>query len=170
MKTDRIVGLSAIFISLLSLGIFLYQTNLMRQQAYRSVLPYLGLDITMNSHEGIFKVELLNQGIGPAIIESREIFYNGQTYDLDFVDFLEQETDMIDSFNVRTYTIEKGTALATDKNMVLLEVHAGEYLADFVEKIETMQTEGGLDYSICYRSIYDERWCLTGASDEPEAY
>ena len=133
-------------------------------------MPYLSLSISTDFHQGHFTVSLQNKGIGPAIIESRKIFYNGQTYDLDFVDFLGQETNLLDSFDIMSTTIERGTAIATQEVLVLLEVHAGEQLPEFVKDIEGMQIDKGLDYSICYRSIYEEGWCFSGDSDVPEPF
>ncbi|MEL7162471.1 MAG: hypothetical protein AAFN92_17065, partial [Bacteroidota bacterium] len=42
-KRENIVSISAICVSVLTLLVFIYQTNLIRQQQFLSVYPYLSL-------------------------------------------------------------------------------------------------------------------------------
>ncbi len=41
LDSDKILSLSAMFISICTLVVFLYQTNLIRKQQYMSVYPHL---------------------------------------------------------------------------------------------------------------------------------
>ena len=50
-NSERILSLSAMSISFITLIIFIYQTNLMSKQNYLSILPYLQLS-TSNDSEG----------------------------------------------------------------------------------------------------------------------
>ncbi|MEO0789852.1 MAG: hypothetical protein AAFY36_14380, partial [Bacteroidota bacterium] len=70
--SDRIVSMSAIFISLATLFVFVYQTNLIREQQHLSVYPHLSLG---NAYSGSLNYQqvLSNEGIGPAFIEGIEV-------------------------------------------------------------------------------------------------
>ena len=77
-NADRIIGLSAMLISLMTLIIFLYQTNLIKKQSVLSVRPRLtfskNIDKTVtvkdstNSTTISIRLTLRNNGLGPAII------------------------------------------------------------------------------------------------------
>jgi hypothetical protein len=79
--TDRIVSVSAMFVGLGSLFIVLYQTNLMREQAKASVLPYL-LIVFDTNNDGTY-IALRNAGLGPALIDSIRVVRHGKTFDGD---------------------------------------------------------------------------------------
>ncbi|MBT8223808.1 MAG: hypothetical protein KJN96_11640, partial [Eudoraea sp.] len=53
-NSDRILGLSAMSISFITLVIFIYQTNLMSKQNYLSILPYLQLSTSNDSENNSF--------------------------------------------------------------------------------------------------------------------
>lgn len=70
--------MTAVLISVGTLLVFLYQTNLVRQQQYMSVLPYLEFQnhdvFSYDNYELILK----NKGIGPALIISRNVISKGR--------------------------------------------------------------------------------------------
>ncbi len=87
---DRLLGLSAILLSLCTLIVFFYQTNLIRKQQYMSVYPHLEIGHNgIHSEEYTFTIE--NKGVGPAIIETLLIGKNGELIEQDFVMFLRKE-------------------------------------------------------------------------------
>ena len=65
LNTDKILGLSAMLISICTLIVFLYQTNLIKKQQYMSVYPYLTLG-NNGSFTADYEYSLTNNGIGPA--------------------------------------------------------------------------------------------------------
>lgn len=167
--TDRIIGISAIFISLLTLIIFIYQTNLMREQTRLSVQPYLSVDSIFNRDEGYFSIELINNGLGPAIIETRNINLKGKTYDLNLYDLLEENTSLLDSINtIKSESIDKGTAIPINTGKVLLRIYAEtDLLEKFVGTLISLQDNNMFGYEIVYKSIYKEKWKITELSEAP---
>ena len=81
-NSNKILGISAMSISFLTLIIFIYQTNLMSKQNYLSILPYLGISTSNNPANSNYTISLDNFGVGPAIIESVHLTYLGTTEDL----------------------------------------------------------------------------------------
>ena len=81
-NSERILSLSAMSISFITLIIFIYQTNLMNKQNYLSILPYLQVSTSNNSEGNSYLLSIQNYGVGPAIIESVKMQYQGQEYDL----------------------------------------------------------------------------------------
>lgn len=93
-NADRIIGLSAMLISLMTLFIFLYQTNLLREQSRLSVRPRLAFSkninklVTMNVSDSTnstlinITLSLRNDGLGPAIIESNKVVDKNNQYDI----------------------------------------------------------------------------------------
>ena len=67
-------------ISFITLLIFIYQTDLMRRQNYLSILPYMDMYTSANTHDNAFTLGLKNHGIGPAILESVHLIYKDQKY------------------------------------------------------------------------------------------
>jgi hypothetical protein len=91
-NTDRIVGVSAILISVATLFVVVYQAQLQREQmelerraTAASVMPYLMVVTTINN-EGVF-MNLRNTGIGPARIDSVRVLHGGKAIPGDAVDF-----------------------------------------------------------------------------------
>ena len=72
IKSDNLLSFSAIFISICTLMVFLYQTNLIRKQQFMSVYPHLTLQNFGTLTEN-YSFVLKNDGIGPAIIESVQV-------------------------------------------------------------------------------------------------
>ncbi|WP_207869398.1 hypothetical protein [Pseudomonas sp. 51_B] len=66
----------AIFISLLALGATVWQAHLSRAHNKLSVRPHLAGHSTYND-EGVYKFELRNVGLGPAIITGARVYRNG---------------------------------------------------------------------------------------------
>lgn len=168
-NTDRVVGLSAMFISVLTLITFIYQTKLMQKQAKLSVLPYLSVSSSYNTgDEPSFKLILINEGVGPAIIESRKVFYKGEEYDVDFFDFLAQQIPGLDSTeNISHASFNYGSILPAGEDLYLIAAFGDRGTVDFLAaSLQEMNTED-LDYEIVYRSIYGERWKVTNARGLP---
>jgi len=168
-STDRILGLSAMFISLLTLITFVYQTNLMKKQAGLSVLPYLAISSTYaNGADPTYQLKLVNQGVGPAIIESRIIRYNNKEYRGEFHEFLVEQMPALDTLSGLSYAaFDYGSVLPSGEEIFVIAAFEDLEVVNLVaSKLEEL-AELGLDYEIIYRSIYDDRWMITSQSDLP---
>jgi hypothetical protein len=82
LNTDRILSVSAILIGLMTLVVYFIQTRLIIDQQHAGVWPCV--EITGTNYGGsskqVFKVNITNKGIGPAIIKKVILKYKGKTY------------------------------------------------------------------------------------------
>ncbi|MEX0315592.1 MAG: hypothetical protein AB3N18_15555 [Allomuricauda sp.] len=167
--SDKIVGLVALMISLITLVIFVKQTNIMEKQSRLSAMPYLLLSQSYAGVENKFSLELVNHGVGPAIIDSTVIIYKGKVHHKEFYEFLTSELKAMDSIPVLNYaTLEKGSAIPAGGERNVLTVGGSKQAFEaFLVLFEELQ-ENGLDFEIRYRSIYDDQWRITSETDLPE--
>lgn len=168
-RSDRIVSISAIFISLLTLFTFINQNRLLQKQAALSVLPYLAISSSYNnSDDPSFQLKLVNRGVGPAIIESQEIQYQGKVYQDEFFDFLADQIPGLDTMgNISRASFEFGHVLPSGEDLYLIGVFDNLDVVNLVAGTLEKLDDSGLTYEITFRSIYGERWKITESSDLP---
>ena len=173
-NSERLLSLSAMSISFITLLIFIYQTNLMSKQNYLSILPYLDMSVTRNRGDHIFELNLKNHGVGPAIIESVIMEYRGKRYDLvdfenDLFIFLLTKVPVLDSIkNASTSTLDKGMAIPANSSYNVLRIEDSPEGYELIVGSLDNLLENGLDYEIVYKSIQNERWLIHHNSQGPE--
>ena len=167
--SDKLVGLVAILISLITLIIFVKQTNIMEKQSRLSVMPYLMISKSDVGSENKHSFELINYGVGPAIIDSTLIFYQDKIHHKEFVDFLVTEMKDMDSISILNYAnIGKGLAIPAggERNILTVGGNKKSYNAFFAVWEEL--NSNGFYFEIYYRSIYDDKWRITSETDLPQ--
>lgn len=166
--SDKIVGFSAMFISLLTLFIFIRQTNIIEKQSHLSVLPYLMMETSNNSELGRFSIDIENYGVGPAFIERRVILYKNELYEMELVDFLKQNIPEMDSVVTINYSsLQRGLAISAGNKRNILTVGGGAKSYTTFLKIMDEILKDGFNYRIEYKSIYEDRWSISGDTDVP---
>ena len=172
-SSDRLLSLVAMFVSLITLIIFVKQTNIMEKESRLGVLPYLMLETSNNGEENQFRIEIYNYGVGPAIIENRAITFKGKDYDMEFPDFLEevfpQQMDSISLIN--TSSVQPGLAIpAGEHRIVLVAGGSSSSYVNFLKLMEQLQDPAnGFDYRINYKSIFEDQWVINALEQEPKA-
>jgi len=166
--SDKMVSFAAIFVSLITLFIFIKQTNIIETQNHLSVMPYLMVESSNNSEEYTFALDLENYGVGPAIIEERVIFYDGKEFNMEFEPFLRQNIPEMDSVvTINHTTIQIGLAVPAGGRRNILTIGGGKTSYEtFVRIMTEMQTKN-LNYKIKYKSIYNDHWEINSKSDVP---
>ncbi len=172
-NSERILSLSAMSISFITLIIFIYQTNLMSKQNDLSILPYLQVATSSSSVSHSYTLTLKNHGVGPAILESVKLHYKGKSYDVsdynnELFDLLKVLSPEMDSITLpSTSTLDKGIAIPANTTYEILSVANSEknykILTENLYKLE----EEGMRYEIVYKSIQDEKWMIDSESDGP---
>ena len=175
-NVEKLIGLSALLISMFTLGVFIYQTNLIRKQQYMSVYPHLHIS---NSGTGSLEYEfqLQNEGVGPAFIRELKIISpQGKSFE-DFIDYVEnelpQERDSIWYNHSNIYVgqlIQPGEVISIikliDNERILpydlpLNTHEGSH------KLWEVLNHDSLRFEITYESIYGEGWTINDGSRSP---
>ena len=165
--TDKILSLAAIFISFITLYIFIRQTNIMERQSHLSVMPYLLIETSENSGNQTYSVDLVNHGVGPAIIDQVVIRYKGREYRQQLMDFFRAELEGMDSVRaINVKTVLKGQAIRSGDGINLLTVGGGSRsYSDFVKVVKQL-TGRRFDYEVRYQSIYGHRWKIHAYIDQ----
>lgn len=165
-NVDKIIGLSAIFISVMTLFVLMYQTSIMREQQRLSVFPHLSLN---NSGTGTsnFSFVLHNNGIGPAFVESVCVIHKGKRYEMDIPNFLNKHIPQSDSIdNLFHSNIYPGMLIPAGTEIGVLQIDNSQEDADKLYKLFKELSNDGFDFELIYKSIYNERWMLNGNTPE----
>lgn len=170
-NSDRILGLSAMSISFITLVIFIYQTNLMSKQNYLSILPYLQLARSNDSENNSYSLSIQNYGVGPAIIESVKFQFKGEEHDLKdynhyLFDFLVTQDPQLDSIiNIDKSALNPGLAIPANSNYLIFEVTTEKDYNAFLKSFALMGSY--LTWEIKYKSMQDEHWVITKDTQGP---
>ena len=156
--SEKILSLSAIFMSACTLLVLIYQTNLMRQQQAMSVYPHLQL-INNGTGSSDFKYSLSNTGVGPALIKSVKINYQGKVYEnMDLAIHLKR-TISGDSIDFSHSNIIPGQLIPPNNTIHIAELNSGG--SDSARKLYGFIHDKDLEFEIVYASIYGNRWLLS---------
>jgi hypothetical protein len=111
MKTsDKILSIAAIFISICTLFVFLYQTNLIRKQHY-------------GTNTENYKFILENKGIGPAIIKSIEVkTTNGELFK-DINPYLNSRLQKTDTISFYHTDLSEGMLISANEKIELIKLN-----------------------------------------------
>ncbi|MEL6561069.1 MAG: hypothetical protein AAFQ94_22950 [Bacteroidota bacterium] len=170
LNTDRIIGLTAMLVGLLTLIIFIYQTSIIRKQSRLSVTPRLVFNSIEIQRDSVvsYSMELINKGLGPGIIESINIIYEGKSYDLNFGEFLEAEFPDWKKYGLlsQNTSLGKGATLSTDEKVLLFTFEMA--LKDIGQTQEYFKFQDGeipIKLETVYSSIYEESWKTNNKDD-----
>jgi len=164
LNTDRIIGLSAMLISLLTLIIFIYQTNLMRTQSRLSVTPRIDFSTNNNNVDStyFFSIKVENKGLGPAIIESVKIVHLDKEYPMNYQNFIDKAFPDFYKYGeiVQNWNISMGTTLSPREEVKLATFTV--HLNKLEDLMKYLGVEDGdkmpYDIKVIYSSIYGEKW------------
>ena len=149
LTSEHIVSGAAIFVSLCTLIVLLYEARIMREQQRAAVWPYV--EIGMGFSDDGFAVRTYNQGVGPARIQSMQIHVDGEPVPTWKAMF--QALGVADS----TWSHDKtnGRVLPGQSTLTSLlapgDARASEVYAAYLEAER-------LTLALCYCSVYDDCW------------
>lgn len=173
-NSERILSLSAMSISFITLIIFIYQTNLMSKQNDLSILPYLQVSESVHADSGSYVLSLKNHGVGPAILESVVMEYGGKRYDVkdydnnlfQLLEDIDPELDSVRSLSIST--LDKGIAIPSNTTYEVFTLSGSPSDFGFLTESLARLEETGLRYEIVYKSIQNEFWMIHNNSEGPE--
>jgi hypothetical protein len=161
LKSEMIVAVAAIVVSVMTLFVYIFQARIMMDQQHTSVWPYVEWSTTFISEDAQeFYLEVVNKGVGPALIKQETLSLNGKEY--------------------QNYKEMLGELLGEDKRDALWIVYSsidnrvlapGEsakifHVKNWKEARIPEVNYSGLAYSVCYCSIYDDCWITQGSPPE----
>jgi hypothetical protein len=156
-NADKIVSFSAILISLATMGVYIYQTHLIQKQQNASVMPYLMIS-TSTHNEKHFSVEVVNNGLGPALIEEINVYFEGKQYkNCDLSTFLYNYNPRKDTLYFSNGNIAAGMLIPSGKTLIHVEAYDKKSATKMKDYIWEKKS---LDIEIIYSSIYGEKWIV----------
>ncbi len=178
VNPDRVVSVSAILVSLATLIMILYQTNLMRKEQVSSVMPSLTIGYSVHENDSLIseKIWISNRGLGPAFIERIETEYNGQSFDLDPYGYLLENELNLKGEIITINRLYPGSVLPADDGLVLLEKSTDSSSAivlsntfQFPYDVKNMPSdkEQKVVIKITYRNVYGDEWIVSSDSSTP---
>jgi hypothetical protein len=166
---DKLLPVSAIMISVISLGVAIHHGGIMNEMAENnaraaeaSVWPFVQLDTgnTRGNDQGNVYADLVNKGVGPARIESFEFFYRGRAYP-DFMSVL-NDCCMADVPNGGKFRTQTGQAapgvIAPKEGALLFEMPRTGAAVSAWDKFDALRGAGAFSARGCYCSVYDKCW------------
>lgn len=168
---DRIIGVSAIVVSTLTLIMFVYQTRIMHKQSRLSVTPRLafGLDLTAVDTTLTYTRYVNNKGLGPAIINSSKIVQDDKEYEMDIETFV--TTVFPELSNLGEFTsfssLSDGHTLSAGESRVLFSYRFSESSASSINEYLQIGIDEDLPFNLIveYSSMYDEKWRVESKTD-----
>ncbi len=158
LNTDRILSICAILIGVMTLIVYYVQTRLLMEQQHANVWPCIELSGTnFGDGSGIkedFKINVINKGIGPALIKKVEIKYKGKTYN-EFCNVYEVATE---SNNYSKSSLE-GRTMASNETVNPIQISLskeGHKFAQLFYNHDSIQTK------IYYQSVYGKCYVSSG--------
>lgn len=141
-KKDSVPYL-AMFIAILALFVSIYEGYEIRKHNRLSLKPYL--DSSKYIHErNVFKIELRNEGLGPAIVEDFTIYANGKQ--------VSSWNKAMQEINMKQFSqltnLKKGDIISQGELLTMV-------------KIDTVLPKFNLKYTLRYQSVYEKEFEIT---------
>ncbi|MDN4166556.1 hypothetical protein QWY31_13690 [Cytophagales bacterium LB-30] len=165
-NSEKLLSTAAIIASMGTMFVIIYQTSLIRTQQYASVLPYLEV-WNSSPNDSSYSLILVNNGIGPAFIESIQIHYNDTVFALDPANFTDSIIAKREGLTPDFYysNIIRGRLIPAGEMVSMVGISDNKKSAKVFKQ---WFGEQKAQVEIQYRSIYEERWKAKGLMKEPE--
>lgn len=145
-KTERLSHYAIMLVAVSALVVSVWQVRISQEHNKLTVLPYL--DFFSSWNDGIWLVNMSNEGVGPAIITRVDYTYKGVTYN--------QLDDMLNAANLRSKRMNstnfgKNSPFAVERSVPFLQLDRRD---------STLKKPLGISVSVKYQSVYKESFEL----------
>ncbi|WP_394971654.1 hypothetical protein [uncultured Croceitalea sp.] len=146
---------TALIISVLALVVSIYEANLLKAQQKATIWPYFSISQGYNS-EG-FSIYGLNNGTGPALINSVEVIFNGKPA-INYLDLLDKVTpENTVGYNQIRQGILNNTVLKAGEERLLFFIKWSDETRKIVEKMNGEE----VTITVQYCSVLDDCWTFS---------
>jgi hypothetical protein len=156
IKPEYLVAISAIFVSLATLAVYMYQARIMQSQLHTSVWPYVQWKYNNGNSEFILYVE--NKGIGPALIKDTRLTIDGN--EMKNNGHLFKTLMGSSNFSYANSAVE-GVVISPGERIELFHIFDSAYAKKF-DSLIFQERIHKFKYTICYCSVYDDCWASNG--------
>ena len=153
---DMTLGVSAVFISLMSLFLAIQHGRVMEKMVEATTWPYVMVRFSTSNPDGSphVRLEVSNKGVGPAKVESLEVFYHDAAQpggeallqailrpaDKRHLPFL--QADVVNS------------VMAANDVVDIVDLDAAKFAPEETQALRAAMPE--LSFRVCYCSVFDE--------------
>ena len=169
-NSDRLFGIAAFLISMGTFCVYIYEARLLQKQQYASALPYLEM-WNSKPDPGTYKLQLVNNGIGPAFIKDVKVHYRGKVYKGDHVRFYQTIIPPNERVSFLNSNIPVGRVIPAGRTIDIIALEGSPANADRVNKLFGDGKAKDADKAkieITYSSVYDETWRVFGMEGTPQ--
>jgi hypothetical protein len=162
ISSEMFIAVFAVIISLSTLFVYIYQSNLMKQQQKMSVWPHLTIGPSVS--EDAFTLRMMNQGIGPAIIESAVITHDGNVLGgiQDLMTIVPDSLQAPFSYS----SLWQGQVIMAGEPVDLFRVTGSSGATGYLAQ---ELGAGRILLEVCYSSVYGDTWVTNGLQVEERA-
>lgn len=177
--SEKIMSISALFVSAISLFALFYQLNLahqenelIRKQQSASVLPYLQFESIYSVRS--FRINFVNKGVGPAFIKKVSFSIN-DTLNFDnstsaLLHIIKKEVNNGNSIGYNgSNTIKENTVIQPSESVRFFEI---SYKSDNdfsgVESFKNYMNNTPPLFTIIYEDVYGNQWELSNRSNRQD--
>lgn len=174
-KTDRLLGVSAMIISVLTLIIFIYQTNIINRQSKLSVKPRLSFSQIQSVNDSIVTIQqvIINKGLGPAIIKKSKIIFENKSYPLDFDEFIFKEYSDVEEYGdlIFTSSILEYTTISPNETSTIYKFQVPQSKVPKIIEyfgLDSLNVDTKWQFYVEYTSMYeDQTWKINSITNKP---
>jgi len=156
-NSEKILSFTALLVSLMTLIVFLYQTNLMRKEQHISVLPYLALSHN-GTHTKNYIYALENNGVGPAILTNIKVVDAKGEKHYDVADYVEANLTQKDTIGYFHSNLRAGQLLPEKERIDIIELYYKKIKS--ANRLNDILTADSLQIEIEYESVYGKKWVI----------
>jgi hypothetical protein len=160
INIDRVISFGALIISFATVILLVYEIRLSRKAQYASVMPYLHI-VNFEMNRPGYRIVLLNDGLGPAFIESVKVIYYGKEYLGDLQDFLLASKIRMDSIKFTYTNVSEGRIIPAGAQFAMIAADGD--LANSLRLLKIFNPEK-MEIITVYKSVFDERWVTSSTS------
>lgn len=151
---EPVLAVASGIVALCALGASLYQAYLSRLHNRLSVKPHLALHVEQSP--GQYKIELRNDGIGPAIITSAVIMNRGSSVQGVGLPLIANAVANVPECSlVESEFFKPDFVLPAGKSIAIATIEHNPIISDFDDYLS-----GHLELTITYESAYGEKFTL----------
>jgi hypothetical protein len=170
MSWEAIAGFSSSVIALCALFLTIWQAYLIRRHNRLAVTPFLITRTDANYDDDHYRIELLNNGIGPARITSFGINVKGEEIRGEASEKIENTLKILFigySYTSSTGFLKPGYMMAPNERCVLVDIQFADATAPTRQEVEAKA--GSVQVIIDYESIYGGKFSLNTDEFKPKA-
>lgn len=166
LESETVAAISSAIIALCALGYTVWQGKQLQKHNKLSFRPHLTSWSHRNSDQGVYVVDVINNGLGPAIIENFEVFLDGKLIQGEGTEPIAKALNILFpnvGFQAHQTHMANGYCMAAKEECRILAIKFKAPVPLAEEAIEHAFQRA--DLIIKYRSFYEEEFTYSSVEE-----